>query len=147
MKRPYIAWGNFQNLAYFYMPFGFFSLFLIYYIFICSLFLYVTLSPPSSHSICMVSCVTKEGIRDLQDRIHAAALNAKDPDTHEHVIGMQVLYMYYSIAYSNFLQFHFLFFFRFPEVIVFCRILLKKRQRDSKRLGSLRFSIKRNSLL
>ena len=46
--------------------------------------------PLSPHSVCMVSCVTKEGIRDLQDRIHAAALNAKDPDTHEHVIGMQV---------------------------------------------------------
>ena len=41
-------------------------------------------------SICMVSSVTKEGIKDLQERIHSAALNAKDPDTHEHVIGMQV---------------------------------------------------------
>ena len=42
------------------------------------------------YSICMVSSVTKEGIKDLQERIHSAALNAKDPDTHEHVIGMQV---------------------------------------------------------
>ena len=50
----------------------------------------VNLSSFLPRSICMVSCVTKEGIRDLQDRIHAAALNAKDPDTHEHVIGMQV---------------------------------------------------------
>ena len=40
----------------------------------------------------MVSCVTKEGIKELQERIHAAALNAKDPDTHDHVIGMQVRY-------------------------------------------------------
>lgn len=38
----------------------------------------------------MVSSVTKDGIKDLQERIHLAALNAKDPDTHEHVIGMQV---------------------------------------------------------
>ena len=43
-----------------------------------------------SSSICMVSCVTKVGIRELQERIHSAALSAKDPDTHEHVIGMQV---------------------------------------------------------
>ncbi len=47
-------------------------------------------------SICMVSSVTKEGIKDLQERIHSAALNAKDPDTHEHVIGMQVINMTYS---------------------------------------------------
>ena len=45
----------------------------------------------------MVSCVTKEGVRDLQDRIHAAALNAKDPDTHEHVIGMQVHCVYVCV--------------------------------------------------
>ena len=43
-----------------------------------------------SSSICMVSCVTKVGIRELQERIHSAALSAKYPDTHEHVIGMQV---------------------------------------------------------
>ena len=41
-------------------------------------------------SVCMVSCVTKDGIRELQERIHMAAINAKDPDTHEYVIGMQV---------------------------------------------------------
>ena len=44
----------------------------------------------SFFSICMVSCVTKVGIKELQEQIHSAALNAKDPDTHEHVIGMQV---------------------------------------------------------
>ena len=54
--------------------------------------------PLSPHSVCMVSCVTKEGIRDLQDRIHAAALNAKDPDTHEHVIGMQVHCVYVCVC-------------------------------------------------
>ena len=53
--------------------------------------------PLSPHSVCMVSCVTKEGVRDLQDRIHAAALNAKDPDTHEHVIGMQVHCVYVCV--------------------------------------------------
>ena len=54
--------------------------------------------PLSPHSVCMVSCVTKEGVRDLQDRIHAAALNAKDPDTHEHVIGMQVHCVYVCVC-------------------------------------------------
>ena len=38
----------------------------------------------------MVSCVTREGIRELQERIHYAAVEAKDPDTREYVIGMQV---------------------------------------------------------
>lgn len=49
----------------------------------------------------MVSCVTKEGIKELQERIHAAALNAKDPDTHEHVIGMQVRYKHTHIYYIH----------------------------------------------
>ena len=57
------------------------------YMYILRGMLLVSPSPPS---ICMVSSVTKEGIKDLQERIHSAALNAKDPDTHEHVIGMQV---------------------------------------------------------
>ena len=48
----------------------------------------------------MVSCVTKEGIKELQERIHAAALNAKDPDTHEHVIGMQVRYKIHTHTHS-----------------------------------------------
>ena len=63
-------------------------------------------------SICMVSSVTREGIKDLQERIHTAALNAKDPDTHEHVIGMQVieclihlLYMYQCTIIIIFLTF------------------------------------------
>ena len=38
----------------------------------------------------MVSCVSQEGIKDLQERIHYAAVNAVDPDTKEHIIGMQV---------------------------------------------------------
>jgi leucine-rich repeat kinase 1 len=45
---------------------------------------------PTIHDICMVSCVTHAGIKELQDRIHSAAISAKDPDTHEYVIGMQV---------------------------------------------------------
>ena len=38
----------------------------------------------------MVSCVTREGIKELQEKIHYAAVEAKDPDTREFVIGMQV---------------------------------------------------------
>lgn len=45
---------------------------------------------PRISAIMMVSCVTQEGIRELQDRIHYAAVSAVDPDTREHVIGQQV---------------------------------------------------------
>ena len=37
-----------------------------------------------------MSCVSRDGIRELQERIHYAAVEAKDPDTREYVIGMQV---------------------------------------------------------
>ena len=46
--------------------------------------------PPSLSSIIMLSCVTQEGIRELQERIHHAAISAIDHDTREHIIGMQV---------------------------------------------------------
>ena len=41
----------------------------------------------------MVSCVTKDGIKELQDRIHFAAVEARDPDTRDYVIGMQVRFL------------------------------------------------------
>lgn len=37
-----------------------------------------------------MSCVTQEGIKDLQERIHHSAISAIDHDTREHIIGMQV---------------------------------------------------------
>ena len=45
---------------------------------------------PHLSSIMMVSCVTQEGIKDLVERIHYAAVNAVDPDTREPIIGAQV---------------------------------------------------------
>ena len=45
----------------------------------------------------MVSCLTKEGIQDLQERIHHAAINAIDYDTREHIIGMQVPASYVAL--------------------------------------------------
>ena len=44
-------------------------------------------------SVMTVSCVTKEGIRELQMEIHNAAIQAKDHDTHEFIIGMQASHM------------------------------------------------------
>ena len=52
--------------------------------------LYDTVGYPHISGIMMVSCVTQEGIRELTERIHYAAVNAVDPDTREHIIGMQV---------------------------------------------------------
>ena len=45
----------------------------------------------------MVSCVTQEGIRDLQERIHHASISAVDHDTREHVIGMMVPASYVAL--------------------------------------------------
>ena len=44
----------------------------------------------TTHSIVMVSCTTGVGIKELQERIHHAAISAVDYDTKEHIIGMQV---------------------------------------------------------
>lgn len=41
-------------------------------------------------SITFVSCVTKEGLKDLQEKIYVAAISTKGRGTDEHVIGMQV---------------------------------------------------------
>ena len=41
-------------------------------------------------SITFVSSSSKEGIRELQDRIHAAAIAARMVDTREFIVGMQV---------------------------------------------------------
>ncbi len=41
-------------------------------------------------SIVFVSCVTLDGIKDLQEYIHHAAISAVDHDTKEPIIGMQV---------------------------------------------------------
>jgi len=38
----------------------------------------------------MVSCTTGVGIKELQEKIHHAAISAVDYDTKEHIIGMQV---------------------------------------------------------
>ena len=48
----------------------------------------VTHSSPSR--IMFVSCVSQEGIKELQERIHHSAISAIDHDTREHIIGMQV---------------------------------------------------------
>lgn len=45
---------------------------------------------PRISAIMCVSCTTQEGIKELQDRIHSAAIKAVDPDTKEHVIGQLV---------------------------------------------------------
>jgi len=45
---------------------------------------------PHISGIMMVSCVTQEGIKELIERIHYAAVTAVDPDTKEHIIGMMV---------------------------------------------------------
>ena len=45
-------------------------------------------------SVMCVSCVTKEGIKDLQEKIHMTAIQAKDPDTNELIIGQQVINTY-----------------------------------------------------
>ena len=45
---------------------------------------------PQISAIMCVSCTTKEGIRELQEKIHGAAVNAVDPDIKEHVIGQLV---------------------------------------------------------
>ncbi len=52
--------------------------------------LYAKSGYPHISGIMTVSCVTQEGIRDLTERIHYAAVNAVDPDTREHIIGAQV---------------------------------------------------------
>ena len=43
-----------------------------------------------------VSSVTKEGIRELQMEIHNAAIQAKDHDTHDPIIGMQASHILYK---------------------------------------------------
>ena len=45
---------------------------------------------PRISAILMVSCVSQEGIKELQDRIHHSAVSAVDPDTKENVIGQLV---------------------------------------------------------
>eukprot|EP00731_Ephydatia_muelleri_P005646 Em0002g1822a len=45
---------------------------------------------PSLSHITFVSSSSKEGIRELQDRIHAAAIAARMVDTREFIVGMQV---------------------------------------------------------
>lgn len=45
---------------------------------------------PRISAIICVSCTSKEGIRELQEKIHSAAVNAVDPDIEEHVIGQLV---------------------------------------------------------
>ena len=45
---------------------------------------------PRISAIMSVSCTTQEGIRELQERIHNAAVKAVDPDTRDHVIGQLV---------------------------------------------------------
>ena len=40
-----------------------------------------------------VSSTTQEGLRELQERIHHAAISAIDHDTRDPIIGMQVLYI------------------------------------------------------
>ena len=45
----------------------------------------------------MVSCINKEGISELQERIHHAAVHAIDHDTREPIIGMQVPASYVSL--------------------------------------------------
>ena len=45
---------------------------------------------PRISAIMCVSCTSMEGIRELQERIHNAAIKAVDPDTKEHVIGQLV---------------------------------------------------------
>ena len=45
---------------------------------------------PRISAIMNVSCTTQEGIKELQDRIHNAAVKAVDPDTRDHVIGQLV---------------------------------------------------------
>ena len=45
---------------------------------------------PRISAIMCVSCTSLEGIRELQERIHSAAIKAVDPDTKEHVIGQLV---------------------------------------------------------
>ena len=45
---------------------------------------------PRISAIMSVSCTTLEGIKELQERIHSAAVKAVDPDTKEHVIGQMV---------------------------------------------------------
>ena len=51
---------------------------------------YDTLSLPYGSVMC-VSCLTKEGIKELQEKIYLAAIQAKDPDTNELIIGQQVI--------------------------------------------------------
>ena len=45
---------------------------------------------PRISAIMNVSCTTGEGIKELQERIHSAAVKAVDPDTREHIIGQLV---------------------------------------------------------
>lgn len=52
---------------------------------------------PRIHNIIMVSCINKEGISELQERIHHAAVHAIDHDTREPIIGMQVPASYVSL--------------------------------------------------
>ena len=65
---------------------------------------------PRISAIMSVSCTTQEGIRELQERIHTAAIKAVDPDTKEHVIGQMVcplvrtyvyMCMYLQVWYSS----------------------------------------------
>ena len=51
---------------------------------------------PRISAIMSVSCTSMEGMKELQERIHNAAIKAVDPDTKDHVIGQMVsdTYMY-----------------------------------------------------
>ena len=49
---------------------------------------------PRISAIMSVSCTPGEGMKELQERIHSAAIKAVDPDTREHIIGQLVGCMY-----------------------------------------------------
>ena len=49
---------------------------------------------PRISAIMSVSCTSMEGMKELQERIHNAAIKAVDPDTKDHVIGQMVSYTY-----------------------------------------------------
>ena len=55
---------------------------------------------PRISAIMCVSCTSGEGIKELQDRIHSAAVKAVDPDTKDHVIGQLVSMYMYSLIFS-----------------------------------------------